>query len=92
MNEELKQLLENALDETGADLRTGSQQIVALMAQRAAELSVLVGMPGYDQAAVAARDEIALAAGLELVDQADRASNRVLNVVQGGLMLLAGTL
>lgn len=92
MNDELKQLLENAINETGADLHTGSQQLVALMAQRAAELSVLVGMPGYEQAAVAARDEIALAAGLELVGQADRASSRVLSVVQGGLMLLAGTL
>lgn len=92
MTDEIKNLIEIAIEDTGAELKTGSREIVALMAQRAAELSGLVGVPGYDQAAVAARDEIALAAGIELVEQADKAAARVQSIVQGGLMLLAGAL
>lgn len=92
MSKDIKQLLQTALDQTGADLKAGSRELVDLMAQRAAELTTLVGLPGYDQAAIAARDEIALAAGLEAVDQADAMTGRVLNIVQGGLLLLVGAL
>ncbi len=92
MTDEIKNLLETAIEDTGADLATGSREIVAMMTQRAAELSGIVGLPGYDQAAVAARDEIALVAGIELVEQADKATERVLSIVQGGLMLIAGAL
>jgi len=92
MTDDIKTILQAALDDTNADLKSGSQEIVALMAQRAAELSTIVGLPGYDQAAIAARDEIALRAGLELVGQADKAASRVLSIVQGGLLLIAGSL
>lgn len=91
MKDQLKQLLSDALSETGADLSASGQAIAQLTAIRAAELSVLVGQPGYDQAVVAARDEIALAAGLESVSNADAATSRVLSLIQGGLMMLAGT-
>ena len=89
MKDELKQLIETALEETGADLKQGGHALTALMAQRAAELSTLVGVPGYEQACIAARDEVALAAGLEAVEQTDAATSRVLSIIQGGLLLLA---
>lgn len=88
--DQLKNLLADALDATGADLEASGQAIAHLTATRAAELSVLVGLAGYDQAVVAARDEVALAAGLAAVDNADAATARVLSLIQGGLMMLAG--
>lgn len=90
MKDELKNLLSDALEETGADLTASGQAIAQLTATRAAELSVLVGLAGYEQAVVAARDEVALAAGLATVDNADAATGRVLSLIQGGLMMLAG--
>jgi len=90
MKDELKQLIETALHDTGVDLKHGGHELTALIAQRAAELSILVGVAGYEQACIAARDELALAAGLEAVDQADKATARVLSIIQGGLLLLAG--
>lgn len=90
MNDQLKQLLADALSQTGADLTASGQAIAQLTTIRASELSVLVGQPGYEQAVVAARDEIALAAGLAAVSNVDAATSRVLSIVQGGLMMLAG--
>lgn len=87
---DFKSIIGAALDETGAELRNGTAEIAALTATRGAELSSLVGQPGYDQAVIAARDEIALCAGLVAVEQADAVANRVRSIIQGSLMFVAG--
>lgn len=79
-----------ALDETGATLRQGAAEIAAVTAMRGAELASLVGQPGYDQAVIAARDEISLIAGISIVNKADKTANRVRSVIQGSLMFVAG--
>jgi hypothetical protein len=85
-----KDTIEQALTQTGISMKASAKAVAQLTAIRASELSVLVGLPGYEQATVAARDEIALAAGLSIVGEADALTGRVLSIIQGGLMLLAG--
>ena len=88
----MEDILKQALEDAGAELQASAQAVAHLTAVRAGELSVLVGQPGYDQAVIAARDEIALAAGLPVVENPDQATSRVISIVQGGLMMLAGRL
>lgn len=89
MDEQIKNLLEAAVRETGIDLRKSASELAVFTAQQAAELSAVVGLPGYDQAAIAARDAIALEGGLDITDTADAAAQRVIGVIQGSLMLAA---
>lgn len=86
----IQKMLSEALSQTGVELSASTDAIAQLTALRAAELAVLVGQPGYDQAVIATRDEIALASGLALVGDADAATGRVLSLIQGGLLMLAG--
>lgn len=87
----LQESIAEALVSTGVEFTASAGAIAQLTTLRAAELVVLVGLPGYDQAVIAARDEIALAAGLAAVDSADRAASSVLSIIQGGLLMLAGS-
>lgn len=84
----MEQTLQAALESVGADMEASAKAVAHLTMVRGAELTALVGQPGYDQAVIAARDEIALAAGMEAIAQ----SGRILSIVQGGLMLAAATL
>lgn len=87
MEETLKNLLESALEETGADLEATTSEVALYAAQRTAVLATLVGLNGYEQAVIAERDNVALRAGLSAVSVADAARERLLGVIQGALFL-----
>lgn len=87
MEEQLKNLLQAALDETGADLEAATSELALFAAERTAYLATLVGLQGYERAVIAERDRVALRAGIAAVDQADAAAQRALGIIQGALFL-----
>ena len=78
------------------DMEIGAQESRAELAQyaseRAAQLSLAVNEPGYAQALIAARDSIALKAGVEVVENADEADEGLLALIAGALAFAARVL
>lgn len=87
MEEQLKNLLESALAETGADLQKTVSEVALYAAERTAILATLIGQPGYELAVIAERDNVVLMSGLQAVDQADAVRQRIIGVIQGALFL-----
>ena len=85
-------LLQGVASETGHDLSESADRIRTTVAEQMAKLSLVVGEPGYDRAVKAARDNVALAAGLAAVEDADAADGRIIGVIQGALFFGAKTL
>lgn len=75
------------------DLKLGAEEkraeLAAYAAERAQALSMSVGQPGYDEALVAARDSIALKAGIAVVEEADDVDLGLLGVIAGALAFAA---
>lgn len=78
------------------DLQIGASEARAELASYAAEraeaLSLAVGEPGYDEALKAARDSLALKAGVVAVEQADDVDQHVLGLIGGALAFAARVL
>jgi len=85
-----EQLLKDALEETGVNLRISKEFLVQYTAARAAHLTTIIGQPGYDRALRAERDSIALYAGLNATLQAEAADARIVGIIQAILFGLAG--
>lgn len=85
-------LLTSAAEETGTDLTESLDSVRTVVAEQMAKLSLVVGEPGYDRAVKAARDNVALAAGLAAVEDADAADGRIIGIIQGALFFGAKTL
>lgn len=85
-------LLNGVAKETGKDLSESLGTIRTTVAEQMAKLSAVVGEPGYERAVLAARDNVALAAGLEAVEDGDAADTRIIGVIQGALFFGAQTL
>lgn len=90
--DQFMELLSSAAKETGADLSGSADQIRVTVAEQMAKLSLVVGEPGYDRAVLAARDNVALVAGLAAVEDADAADSRIIGIIQGALFFGAKTL
>lgn len=75
------------------DLKIGSEEaraeIAAYAAERADSLALAVGEPGYDEALIAARDSVALKAGIVAVDEADEVDANILGLIAGLLAFAA---
>ncbi len=89
---DFEDLLEEAAKSTGVELVNGAKEVAAYAAQRAAVLATLVGRPGYQQAVIAERDNVALFAGVSGVDKADAGQQRLIGIIQGALALGAKAL
>lgn len=78
------------------DMKLGAEEKRAELAtyasERAAQLSLAVGEPGYDEALKAARDSLALKAGVAAVEQADEADFHVIGLIGGALAFAARVL
>lgn len=92
MQDQLKNLFETAVSETGADLKEGADVVAAYAAQRVALLATMIGLPGYEQAVIVERDNVALFAGLHASSVSDAARERLLGVIHGSLVLGAQSL
>ncbi len=82
-------LLRDALKETGVNLKISADELVRYTAEQAYRLSQAAGEPGFDKALLAARNAVALKAGLNATLQAEAADARIVGVISGVLLSLA---
>lgn len=88
----LEDLLSSSAEELGLAIEGNTRELAAYAAERTAYLSLLVGQPGFEQAVVAERANVALRAGIAAIDTADVAQSRFLGVIQGALSIGAKAL
>jgi len=88
----LGDLLSTSAEELGLELEGTARDLAVYAAERTAYLSTLVGQPGFEQAVVAERANVALRAGIAAIDSADAAQSRFLGVIQGALSIGAKAL
>ncbi len=81
-----EELLRSALEETGVSLKISTDELARYVAQQAATLLKAVGEPGFDKALIAARNAVALKAGLNATLEAEAADARIVGVIQGVLL------
>lgn len=84
--------LNASLKDTGRELSVSTEEVRAEAANQLQKLAMAAGEPGYDRAVIAARDNVALVAGLKSVSNADHVDNRIIGVIQGALFVGAKAL
>ncbi len=82
-----KALIEQAVAETGVSLEISSDDLGRYMAERAEHLATLVDDPGFDFAARAERDNIALKAGVGAWKVGRAVDQQFVGILQGGLIM-----
>lgn len=87
MEASIKNLLESALSELGSDLEKTTDEVAMYAAERTAVLATIIGLPGYEAAVIAERDSVALFAGLNAVEVAEKTRERILGIIQAALFL-----
>lgn len=83
------ELLQDALEETGAELKVSAGNARRIIAEEAAQLSLAAGEPGFAMVLRASRDSVALRLGVEASLTASAADQRILGIIQTGLFALA---
>lgn len=87
--DDLKQLLDDVVKETGVQLKTSTVELATYTAERAVHLSGLVADPDFLVAVRAERNALWLKASHTAVENADAAEARVIGVLQGALTMTA---
>lgn len=85
----VRDLLEDAIAETGAELSVTADEARVLMAQEASRLLLASGEPGFGRVLRASRDRVALELGIDASESAAAADQRLVGVIQGILFKLA---
>lgn len=85
--QELLDALEQSLRDTGRDLGNSAEAIREYAAEQMAQLALGVGQPGHMDAAIAARDNIAIKAAIFLTDDSDAADQRAVGTIQTVLLV-----
>jgi len=90
MNQQsFQRVLQDALRETGMQLKQSAVDVAVYAAGRAAHLTTIVGQPGFDEALRAERDNVVLFAGVSAVRTADAADQRIVGLIWGALAIAA---
>ena len=89
LEQEFKELLEDTLEGLGRDVETDLDAIANYMVERTEHLSDSVGEPGFNEAVLAERDNIILAAGILITKEGDRADQRIAGVITGAIRIAA---
>lgn len=92
VEEDFKKLIEETVRGSARDLKVGAAELAAYAAERAAHLTTLVGLKGFEAAVIAERDAVALRAGIETHRQAAEVDQRLLGVIHAGLLFGAKAL
>lgn len=87
--DEFKNMLQDALDETGADLEQTSDEIADYMAERSLHLSTITGEPGFGRAVHREALNVAMRAGLETSADAQAIDQRLFGMIAGALRIVA---
>lgn len=92
VGKELVDALSGAVDRMGISLETNMDELRTYAAERMLHLSTLIGQPGYQEALVAERDNVAMKAGLLAVDASDRADAELVGLITGAMAVGARAL
>lgn len=92
IKEEFEQLFKDAAAETGIELAGSASTLAKFAADQAAGLSKIKGEAGFQDAVLAARDSVALKAGISASRAASAAEQRVVGIIQGSLRIAAAAL
>jgi hypothetical protein len=92
VGKELGDALKGAADRLGKTLGGNMDELRTYAAERMLHLSSLIGQPGYQEALVAERDNVALKAGLLAVASADAADAELVGVITGAMVVGARAL
>jgi hypothetical protein len=84
--------LQSDFEELLSSVSVSAAKVAAYASDQATSLAALVGKPGYHEAVIAARDSIALQAGIVASDQADIANSKILGLLEGALYMGAKVL
>lgn len=76
-------------EQTGRDLKADVAAVGAYAAERAAHLATLAGQPGFEDAALAERDNVVLKAGIAAANRGDATDQRLIGIIQGTLRTAA---
>ena len=80
-------MLAQALRESHGSVKTDTAEVAVYMAQRAAHLAAAVDEPGFHEAVVAERDNVALKVGITASRNARAIDARILGLIEGGLSM-----
>lgn len=89
---EMLALVSEAIDDLGLEARESLDIVADYAARRAEHLARSVGEPGFMGAVEAEARNVTLVAAIEAASVADRADERFVRIVQGGLRVVAGLL
>lgn len=99
MEEQFEQIWRQFLEQLKAEgqefveeLDVAADEAALYASQRSQHLSTLVGQPGFAEAAKAERDNIAIKAGILVVERADDADQRILAALGATLEFAAKVL
>lgn len=79
--------IEGAFKDAGKDLGGRGLAIRAEAGKQMQALALAANEPGYDRVVKAARDNVALVAGLSLSAAGDKADSGLLGIIQGSLFM-----
>lgn len=82
-------LLRDALEETGVELRQSRDEAIQLVALEGARLAAASAEPGFDLVLRASRDRVALELGIDASLAARAADARIVGVIQSILLGIA---
>lgn len=89
IKQEFRTLLHDAVDETGIVLGKSVDEVAEYASTRAEHLSTIVGQQGFELAARAERDNVALFAGVEVAGDLDEIDGQLIGLIKGMLTLAA---
>lgn len=92
LGQEFLELLTQNAVEAGRELTSDLNEISDYAAARMQHLSTLVGQPGWREALVAERDNVALKAAGRAIDRGDAFDSRILSITEGALAIGARAL
>ena len=87
MDQDILDLLQSAIAETGADMGDDLDALRTLAAEKMAQLALGVGQAGFQEAVIAARDSIALRFAINVTMSADATDARIVGIIQGVLAI-----
>ena len=85
--ESFKKLLKDTAEEFETEIKADLNSLAVYTSEQITLLTKAVGQPGFDEALIAARNSIALHAGISATRQADAADQRILGIIQAVLAL-----
>lgn len=89
MTEEFKGLLTDTFESVGREFTGDLEELASYMTERAEHLAAISHEPGFNEAVLVERDNVAVKAGILASRAADLADQRIIGVIQGAIRIAA---